>query len=380
VLVAAGFGGAYLALHRTGSHTLAVPPCGNGTAAGADLHGVHTNFSLLPGGIGAFGIAAAKDGRFVFTVTRTSVTVMTVGSGLALTQKSSYPLAGTTASQGAAGMALDGPYLLVAIGSGIDVLSVAGLEGNGTASRGTLTVPGLTGYGKGVQVAATPDGHYAFVALQASNEVAMFDLRKAAATNFTQSGYVGVLDVGAQPVGLSVSADGRWLYTTDHGTGSGHGTLSVINIAKTVRLRRAVVVARVPGLCWPARIALSAGTIWVTTQMSNYLLGFSAALLLAQPHRALIAKIEVGQNPVGVAVVNNGSRIVVADANDLKAGSANLAVIDVARALARKPALLGYIRSRKGAREFAVSRSGTDLYISDLNPAEVETVDLASLP
>jgi DNA-binding beta-propeller fold protein YncE len=141
-----------------------------------------------------------------------------------------------------------------------------------------------------------------------------------------------------------------------------------------------VVVARVPGLCWPARIALSAGTIWVTTQMSNYLLGFSAAQLLAQPDRALIAKIEVGQNPVGVAVVNNGSRIVVADANDLKAGSANLAVIDVARALARKPALLGYIRSRKGAREFAVSRSGTDLYISDLNPAEVETVDLGSLP
>jgi len=383
VLVAAGFGGAYLALHPTGSQTraLAVPPCGNGTAAGADLHGVHTQFSPLSGGNGAFGIAAAKDGSSVFTVTRTSVTVMAVGTGLVLTQQgSSYPLAGTTASQGAAGMALDGRYLLVAIGSGIDVLSVAGLEGRGTASLGTLTVPGVTGYGKGIQVAVTPDGHYAFVALQASNEVAMFNLWQAASSKFRQPGYVGVLNVGAQPVGLSVSADGSWLYASNTGTASSGGALSMINIAKAVSHRKAAVVARVTGLCSPARIAISAGTIWVTTRLSNYLLGFSAARLRAQPGRALVAKIEVGQNPVGVAVVDKGSRIVVADTNDLNAGSPNLAVIDVARALARKPALLGYMTSRQGAREFAVSPSGRDLYVSDLTTAQVQTVDLGTLP
>jgi len=382
VLIAAGFGGAYLALHRTsgGTAALTVPPCGNGTAAGADLHGVHTHFSTLSGGNGAFGIAAARDGRFVFTVTQTSVTVMAVGTGLALTQNGSFPLTGTTASQGAAGMALDGRYLLVAIGSGIDVLSVAGLEGSGTASLGTLTVPGVTGYGKGVQVAVTPNGHYAFVSLQLSNEVAMFSLWQAASSNFRQSGYVGVLKVGPQPVGLSVSADGRWLYIANHGTGSGRGALSVINIAKAVSHSKAAVVARVNGLCSPARIAVSAGTIWVTTRLSNYLLGFSAARLLGQPGRALVSKIEVGQNPVGVAVVNRGSRIVVADANDLNVGSPNLAVINVARALAAKPALLGYIRSRQGAREFAVSRSGTYLYVSDLTTAQVQTIDLGTLP
>jgi len=384
VLAAAGFGGAYLALHRGGSQTaaLAMPPCGNGTAAGADLHGVQPQFSTPSPGSAPFGIVAARDGRFVFTVNPTSVTVLRVATGLGLQQEFSYPLAGTMASQGAAGAALtrNGRYLLVAIGGGIDVLSVAGLEGDEAAFLRTLTVRGGTGNGRGIQVAVTPDGHYAFVALQLSNEVAMFNLWQAASSKFRLSGYDGTLDVGANPVGLSVSADGRWLYTVNHGTGNGRGALSVINIAKAVNHRKAAVVARVTGLCSPARIALSAGTIWVTTRLSNYLLGFSVAQLRTQPGRALVAKVEVGQNPVGVAVVNKGSRIVVADANDLNAGSANLAVIDVASALARKPALLGYLPSRQGARELAVSPSGTDLYVADLTTAQVETVDLGSLP
>jgi DNA-binding beta-propeller fold protein YncE len=331
-----------------------------------------------------FGIAAARDGRFVFAVTPTTVEVLAVGPGLALAERFSYPLAGATRNHGAGGAVLtpDGRYLLVAIGSGIDVMNVDGLEGNGIVSAGTLTVPGLSGYGRGIQVAVTPDGQYAFVALQFRNQVAMFNLGQAASSGFSQSGYVGVLDVGAQPVGVTISPDGRWLYTASWGNVPGHGTVSVVSIARAASDPQTAIVSQATDMCNPARIALSpgGGTLWVTTRLSNYLLGFSAAKLRTQPDRALVAKIEVGQNPVGVAVVNGGSRIVVVDANDGGTGSPTLAVIDAASAGAGMHALLGYIPSGQGARELAASPSGKYLYVSDLGTAQVQVIDLGTLP
>ena len=116
--------------------------------------------------------------------------------------------------------------------NGIKVLDAAAAE-NGclTPSSARLQVPGLTKYGRAVGVAVTPDDKFAFVSLQFRDEVGVFNLGKAIRQQFDASAsyYVGSLNVGAQPVGLTMSHDGTTLYATAfHGNSAVPGTLSVI--------------------------------------------------------------------------------------------------------------------------------------------------------
>jgi len=83
--------------------------------------------------------------------------------------------------------------------------------------------------------------------------------------------------------------------------------------------------------------------VWVTARESDFLLGFSAARLLHDPAHALDARVRAGEAPVGLALVKNGTRLVVADFNRFGAQNAtsSLAVVSVAAAMAGKPAVLG---------------------------------------
>ena len=111
----------------------------------------------------------------------------------------------------------------------------------------------------------------------------------------------------------------------------------------------------------PSRVAVSGDgkTVWLTARGSNALLGFSASLLRTDPDHALIADVPVGQTPIGVTLVNGGSRAVVADTDLNKTQpTGNLAVVNVAAAMAGKPALLGYIPSGVFPREFGIVPGG----------------------
>ena len=121
--------------------------------------------------------------------------------------------------------------------------------------------------------------------------------------------------------------------------------------------------------------------VWVTAQASNDLLGFSAAKLRTDPEHALTAQIRVGQTPTGVILVDGGTKIVVADTNlNGLPGSDNLAVVDVAAAIARKPALIGYIPSGRSPLELRAVGFGQYLYVSDSRAAQIQVLDLTTLP
>ncbi len=140
----------------------------------------------------------------------------------------------------------------------------------------------------------------------------------------------------------------------------------------------------VPAGCKPNRLALSADghDLWLTDVGSNALLGFSAARLLSDPGHALLARVAVGQSPLGLAIISNGTRIVVADSNrDAAPGAAgNLAVVSTARALAGRPALVGYLQSGLQPRQFAVAAKGATLLVTNTKSAQVQAVDLRQLP
>jgi DNA-binding beta-propeller fold protein YncE len=115
---------------------------------------------------------------------------------------------------------------------------------------------------------------------------------------------------------------------------------------------------------------------------SNALLGFAAARLRTDPVRALLARVQVGTAPGGLALVDGGRRIVVADSNRFDAAHAtsSLAVVSVPAALAGQPALLGLVPAGGFPREMALEPGGRTLLVTCFTSGQVEAVDVASLP
>ena len=144
------------------------------------------------------------------------------------------------------------------------------------------------------------------------------------------------------------------------------------------------MIATVDAGCSPVRVITSAdgSVVWVTARGSDRLLGFSAARLRTDPARSLIASVEVGEAPVGLALVDGGSRIVIADSNRFAASGAasSLGVVSVAAALAGRSALLGYLPAGGFPREMALEPDGRTLLVGNFNSGQLEAVDVADLP
>jgi serine/threonine-protein kinase len=341
-----------------------------------------------------FGIAASADGKNLFLVTDTSVQVFRVGpDGTPSSAGFGYTIPGSSKGHAATSALVthDGRYLLVAFDNGIEVFdanAAASGASESSALIGSLSVPGLTGYGRAVGVAVTPNNKYAFVALQFADQVGVFNLGKALRTRDFNSAYVGSLHVGKQPVGVAVSRDGQTLYATNFVQNQpvvpGQLTVVDVNKATTKGDQGSAVINHVKAGCNPARIAISPDgeTVWVTTRQSNEVLGFSASLLRTDPTKALHVRVRVGQTPIGIVFVEDGSRLIVTDNDGLHTSNKahNLAVIDPNAALAGKPALLGYILSGLSPREMTESPNGNFLYVADRDSAQIQVVNLDNLP
>ena len=357
------------------TESLAVPGCTTRTAKGSQL-GQVTSHMVQTGG-NPFDVATVPGFAFVSGA----------GNGLAVmnTSKAVPALMWSSALSHAQGEALtpDGRDLVVTGGSGITVFQVSSLEQQAGASPlGSLTSPGQQ---HAEDVAITPDGHYAFVTFQNSAHVGVFNLKRALSSGFGPSDVVGLIKVGPQPIGIVMAPDGRHAYVASglaNPSTPGAGVLSVIDVTKAEQHPGTAMMKTVPAGCKPNRMEFSEGgqDLWVTAVGSNALLGFSTAKLLSDPGHALLARVAIGQSPLGLAVISHGSRIVVADSNkvDQPGSTPNLAVVSVSKALAGKPALLGYVQSGLQPRQFAVSR-GT-LLVANTKSAQVQAVQVNSLP
>jgi DNA-binding beta-propeller fold protein YncE len=380
-----------------------VPRCTTASASAPALG--RSRISMTGVGGRPFGIAVTPDGRWVFVASPTGgIGVLRTGTRLTLarTIHAGLPLGETLAG--------GGRYLLAASGTGAVVISVARAERGGAgAVLGTLASPSGAG---AIEVAVSRNGRFAFVSLEASARVAVFDLQRALTRGFGPADYVGAIPLGLAPVGLAVSPDGRWLYATSElspatarvpsqpaartaspgrsaraAAGFGPdvpGTLTVISVQRAETDPARSVVATVDAGCQPVRVITSADgrAVWVTARASDALLGFSAALLRSDPARALIARVWVGEAPVGLALVDHGSRIVVADSNRFLAPGAtsSLAVVNVGAALAGKPALAGLLPAGQFPREMAPEPGGRMLLVTNFDSGQVERVNVAGLP
>ena len=353
----------------TKAAALAPPRCTTATARAANLTGVARATTALPGG--PFGVAVTANGGYSFVTTGNAVAVLRSGTGLAPT------LVRTVRVHGAGkGLAVtpDGLYLVVADGSGAVVVSVAAAEdGTGKPVAGTLTSPAGSG---AVEVAISADGKFAFVTLQNSARMAVFNLGAGLARGFGRADFVGYVPLAAQPVG--VASHDAYLYVT-----SLAGTLSVVSISRAEASPARAVAATVRAGCGAARalIADNGKVVWVTARQSDALLAFSTAQLRTDPKHALIASVMVGETPLGETLADHGSRIIVADANlyHLAGVTSNLAVISTAKALSGKPALLGYLPVGPIPRQFALEPAGTTVLVTVQGAHELEAIDVGGL-
>jgi DNA-binding beta-propeller fold protein YncE len=189
-------------------------------------------------------------------------------------------------------------------------------------------------------------------------------------------------------VGIAQSPDHHWLYVTSMqrraGPTASEGTLSVLSLARAeTRPADAVVATAIAG-CGPVRVVTSSdgSVVWVTARESNALLAFSAAELRSDPAHSLIAKVAVGQTPIGAILIDGGKKIVVADADihNPKNAAFNLEVVSTATAPAGKPALLSLISSGLLPRQFVLEAGGKTLLVTNSTSGTLQAVDLAGLP
>ncbi len=211
--------------------------CSTATAGGPPLASADPTFTHLGGE--PFGVATTRGYAFV----------VNLSSGLdVLADHDSTPhLIHTVTIPGSEGLGVsvtpDGRYLLIADGgAGAYVVDVARAEaGANDAVLGQLTGGSSGRFGGGaIEVAASRDGRYAFVSLEDTGKIAVYRLADAIADHFKKSAYVGAIPTGLAPVGLAVSPNGRWLYSTSESAGQPRGglqardgSLSVISIAKS---------------------------------------------------------------------------------------------------------------------------------------------------
>ncbi len=353
-------------------------------APAPELSDVRTAFLAVSGY--PFGVAAAPSGSWSF--------VSMIPTGIwVLSDRTFAPkrvrLIHTQMNPAGETLTRDGRYLLAAAGSGAVVVSVARAErGSAAPLLGTLSIDGR--HDGAIEVITSPDDRFAFVTLEDSDEIAVYDLHEALSSDFRTSGFVGTIPLGASPVGMAISPDGRWLYVTSELASSsssaqtGPGTLSVIDLHHAETTTQRSVIATVLAGCNPVRVAVSpdGSTVWVTARESDALLGFASSELLTDPAHALIADVQVGEAPVGLAIIDHGTRIVVADSNRFKApgASAALTVVNTAAALAGQPAVLGSVIAGFFPREEAIEPDGTTLLVTNFGAHQLEAVDTTHLP
>lgn len=358
--------------------------CSTAVASEPALSSVRT--AMVPIRGYPFGVVSTRDGRWSFVDdARGSVVVLSDASfapRVLRTIALPHPAVGASLTH-------DGRHLLIADAqSGAMVLSVARAEsGAGDALLGTLSPPG-SGHDFGaIEVSSSLDDRFAFVSVEYSSEVAVYDLHAALGDDFVRSAFVGTIPLGNAVVGQALSPDGRWLYVTSEVSRRGpgpQGTLSVIDVAKAERDPGGSVVATALAHCGPVRVAVTPDgtTVWVTARESDQLLAFSAARLRSDPAHALLAAVRVGEAPVGLAIVDGGRRIVVADSNRFSRPGqrAALTIVDARAALAGAPALLGTLPAGVFPREMSLEPDGRTLLVGNYASGQLEAVDLEQLP
>jgi hypothetical protein len=152
----------------------------------------------------------------------------------------------------------------------------------------------------------------------------------------------------------------------------------VISIAKAERDPSRAAIPTVAAGCTPVRVVVSANgkIVWVTARGNDQLLAFSAKRLITDPSHARLATVRVTGPPIGLALIDNDSEIVVAcvGSTTRKPGPGRPDVVSSAAALMHRRALLGTIPAGVHPRELGLEPNHTTLLVGNFGSDQLEAV------
>jgi DNA-binding beta-propeller fold protein YncE len=329
------------------------------------------------------------------------------GGGIAVVQRKqgTLSIARTISIKGnptGAVLTHDGKLLVVADGGYLAFLDAARLEsGDGDPVLGYMGNGSAVGY---IYANVTPDDKYLLASAERGQAVLVVDLEQARADGFKGRGGVAKLDVGNAPISVTLSPDGRFLYTTSEAALAEwnwpstcrpenpnaranvlyhpQGAIIVFDLARVLTDPSHSAISRVPAGCNSVRLVLSpSGDVaYVTARGDNALLAFDAQRLTGDTAHALLGRTEVGIAPVGIAVIDNGARVVVTNSNRFGGGANDhqpLTVVDVAQLRSGGHAVVGSIQAGAFPRELRLTADGTTLFATNFGSRTLEMIDLA---
>jgi DNA-binding beta-propeller fold protein YncE len=205
----------------------------------------------------------------------------------------------------------DGKMLIVADGGYIAFLDAARL-----ISGAGDPVPGYIGSGSTIgfiyaNVAA--DDKVLFVSAERAQAVVVVSLDQVRAGKISDDAVVSKPDVGNAPIAVTLSPDGRYLYTTSE------ASLPDWKWPEVCEPENAAAVGRGRG---------GRGRVPPPEHGQGAIIVFDAHRLVTDAAHALLGKVEVGVAPVGMAVVDSGARIVVTNSNRFAGGWGRSAAAD----------------------------------------------------
>jgi DNA-binding beta-propeller fold protein YncE len=254
-------------------------------------------------------------------------------------------------------------------------------------------------------VNVTADDRIVFVSDENARSVSVIDLEKATRSGYAAASLVGRIPVGAGPVAVTLSPDGRWLYVTTlsmppavdwpqecvrewqqdpRAQRNTQGAVFVIDVARATTDPANSVVATVKAGCTPVRLVMSPdGAIaYVSARGEDALLVFDTAKLRSNSAAALVTRLPTGAMPIGIAVIDGGSKVVVANSNRFGAAvteNQSLLVFDAARILDGAAAQLGTIDARALPREMRVTADQQTLLVVNTASRQLQVIDLKRL-
>ena len=304
----------------------------------------------------------------------------------------------------------DGRILVVADGAFVAFLDAARLvSGDGDPVLGYVGRGPEVGF---IYVNASADDKYVFAAAERAQAIMVVSVDQVRAGRFGDDALVSKLDVGIAPIAVTLSPDGRFLFTTSEiasldwgwpavcrpeGAANvssargnrpppkfhGQGAIVVFDVALAVKDPAHAQLSRVAAGCATVRLVLSAdgGIAYASARGDNALLAFDAHRLVGDTAHALLGKADVGTAPVGVAVVDGGSRVVVTNSNRFAGNAADhqpLAVVDAAKLRAGgEKSVLGEMPAGGFPRELRVTADGRTLFVTNFSSGTLEMIDLA---
>lgn len=249
-----------------------------------------------------------------------------------------------------------------------------------------------------VDVILSQNERYGFAANENDGTVSVIDFSRILAHDFSTKALIGQITLGTAPVGMAVSLDDRYLYIlTGNKTGasstqnaaapcssSSQGALEVADITRVNQDAAHAVVAKIAAGCDPARLLLASdsATIWVAARGDNKVLAFNTAMLLTNPASALLATVDVGPAPIGLALVQSDDVLIVANSNGFQQPQQpqTLTVLGVRSVIEGKPAVLSTIKVGAFPRELTLEADAQTVLLTNFNSNTLLIIDSAKLP